>query len=207
MQRILKPEVKIAASAALLQRGCVNVIGLEEIKSKAGNRWDKSFQSIYARLEILLRQKLGAADFFVQLDETSFLVSMPSTTEEEAQIFCIRVAHELHTSLLGRCEIEQLKIARAMRLEGDTLELEELAGPGLIRLVASAGLQISSNGNASNRRAPSGQKPGHVVQSVKHSHQFLPMWNVQKEAITTYRCVTIEDQAAPDYKIPSEKFR
>src|ERR1700733_2853782 len=118
MHRILKPELKIAASAALLQRGCVNVIGLEEIRRKIGGLWDKKFQSIYVRLETLLRQKLGPADFYVQLDETSFLVSMPSTTEEESQVFCIRVAHELHTSLLGRCEVKQLKIARAIRLDG-----------------------------------------------------------------------------------------
>jgi hypothetical protein len=207
MQRILKPELKFAASTVLLERGCVNVIGLEEIKVKAGSRWKKMHQSICAHLETLLRQKLGPADYFSQLDDLSFLLCMPTATQEESQVFCVRVAHELHTSLLGRCDIDQLRIARAAALDGDTLELDSITGESLVRLADHAGLTISPKGarSASTASARSGSQPG--AQSVTHSHRFGPIWDVQKEAITTYRCATLADQSLFDSTPPSAKFK
>jgi len=207
MQRILKPEVRIAASAALLQRGCVNVIGLEEIKSKAGARWPRMRESVYARMERLLRQKLGPADFFVQLDETSFLVSMPATTEEESQVFCIRVAHELFTRLLGRCDIEQLRIARPTRLDGNDLELEELTGLGLNSLAERAGLAIRAHAKAPTTQAPDRLEPRSAEIGPRHSCQFTPMWNPQKEAITTYCCRAAGNPPRFEYVMPDARFR
>jgi hypothetical protein len=128
MQRIIKPELKFVASPALLERGCVIVIGLEAIRDEAGARWDKMRHSIYLNLESLLRQKLGGTDYFSQLDELSFLVSMPAASSDEAQILCVSVAHDLHKNLLGHCDIAQLRISRATRLDADGLECENTEG-------------------------------------------------------------------------------
>jgi hypothetical protein len=204
MQRTLKPELKIAAAPALLQRGCVNVIGLEEIRFEAGLRWEKIRPSIYAHLESLLRQKLSSTDFYIQLDDTSFLVTMPAAAPDESQIFCLRIAHELHTSLLGRCDISQLRIARATRSEGDVLELTPVTGDGLIRLAAQAGLPLGAGGPAI---APTRTAPQADTRDATRSHQFVPMWDVQKEAITTYRCETLSDQPAFDSLSPQVRFK
>ncbi len=205
MQRTLKPELRIAAAPALLQRGCVNVIGLEEIRFEAALRWEKIRPSIYAHLEILLRQKLAPTDFYIQLDDTSFLITMPGATQDESQIFCLRIAHELHTSLLGRCDISQLRIARATRSEGDVLELTPVTGEGLTRLAARAGLQSQAGGGPVDP-----PRPAQTVMQARGaapSHQFVPMWDVQKEAITTYRCETPSDQPAFDSLSPQIKFK
>ena len=206
MHRALKPELKVAASAALLQRGCVNVIGLEEIKFEAGPRWEKMRSSIYAHLETLLRQKLGPTDFFVQLDDTSFLVSMPGAAAEESQVFCLRVAHELHTNLLGHCDIGLLRIARATHSDGDVLDLKPVAGEGLFRLAAQAGLQVPPKDALSSLHAAL-DNPGPVTGHTAPVHQFVPMWDLQKEAITTYRCETITSLAAFESMSPAAKFK
>jgi hypothetical protein len=206
MHRKLKPELKMAASAALLERGCVNVIGLDDIKSEAGARWAKMQPSICAHLETLLRQKLGSSDFFVQLDATSFLVSMPTAAQEESQVFCLRVAHELHTNLLGHCEIGQLRIARATRSDGDLLELTAVTGEGLIRLAAEAGLQVSPKTETSATPPPR-HGPLAAPQDAAPAYQFVPMWDVQKEAVTNYRCETIAGPNAFESLSPSAKFK
>ena len=201
---MLKPELRIAAAPALLQRGCVNVIGLEEIRFEAGPRWEKIRPSIYAHLEALLRQKLSPTDFYIQLDDTSFLITMPAAGPDESQIFCLRIAHELHTSLLGRCEISQLRIARATRSEGDVLELTPVTGDGLMRLAVQAGLPLGASGPVST---PVRTAPKAADQIATPSHQFVPMWDIQKEAITTYRCETRPDQPAFDVLSPQVKFK
>lgn len=206
MHRMLKPELKVAASAALLQRGCVNVIGLEEIKFEAGSRWDKMRPSICAHLETLLRQKLGPTDFFIQLDDTSFLVSMPIATQEESQVFCLRVAYELHTNLLGHCDIGLLRIARAVRSDGDVIELAPVAGEGLFQLAAQAGLQAVSQ-NVLSAVPTSRHNSDALIQGPAPMHHFVPMWDIQKEAITTYRCETIATSGAFESMSPTAKFK
>jgi len=190
MQRILKPELKIAASAALIQRGCVILIGLDQIRVQAAGRWEKMRASIYAHLESLLRQKLGPADYYAQVDDLSFLVSLPSATTDEARILCLRVAHELHTNLLGHCEIGQLRIARATALDGDVLQCDAVAGAELARLAHQAIYSSVSEtpGGTGAAALPGAAKSGQAI-------KYVPLWDAQNEAVTTYRCVGIGEQS------------
>jgi hypothetical protein len=188
MRHALRPELKVLASPALLARGCVNIIALDEIKSEAGPRWEKLRGSVSAHLESLLRQKLGSSDFFVQLDDTAFLVSMPETSAEASQIFCLRIAHELHTSMLGHCELRHLRLAKAVRLDDDEIQTAEIAGPELVHLASMAGLDCISESErlAARRAAPRAAAP----KAREFSHRYMPLWDAQREAITTWRCVT-----------------
>jgi hypothetical protein len=192
MPNPLNPVLKVAASAALMKRGSVQTIGLEEIKAEIGSRWDKLKESIWSHLDMLLRQKLGSTDFYIQLDETSFLVSMPSASMEEAQIFCLRIAHELHASLLGRCEPAKLRIARATEIVGDVIQRVPLTGEKLTLLAAQARLETPSSQAESLAHETFGS--GKRTQKTEFLHRFVPVWDAQKQAITTYRCVSPIDQ-------------
>jgi EAL domain-containing protein (putative c-di-GMP-specific phosphodiesterase class I) len=205
MHRILAPDLRFAASPALLERGCVNVIGLEEIKAGADSRWEKMRSSICAHLESLLRQTLGPADFFAQLDPTSFLICTPGTTQEESQVLCLRIAHELHTNLLGACDIDQIRVARAASFDGNALDVEAIEGEDLIRLAGQAGFMIPSGRPRLARAAP--PIAHSVAQKPQHTHKFVPMWDVQREAITAYRCVTAADHTEYDRAQANAQFK
>jgi hypothetical protein len=191
------PMLKVVASPALMERGSVQTIGLEEIQAEIGPRWDKLKDSIWAHLETLLRQKLGPADFYVQLDETSFLVSMPAAILEEAQIYCLRIANELHTSLLGRSDPAKLRIARAIEIAGDNIRTVPVTGDQLSVLAMRARLDTPPDGAAQ----PASHKnpgPGKLASKIDFSHKFVPLWDAQNQAITTYRCFSAVDQKAAE---------
>ncbi|HEX4301587.1 MAG TPA: hypothetical protein VHZ78_02250 [Rhizomicrobium sp.] len=182
----LKPELNVVASPALLERGCVNIIKLDEIKREAGPRWEKLRGSVSAHLEALLRQKLGSSDFFVQVDDTAFLVSMPSSSAEMSQIFCLRIAHELHTSMLGPCALGQLRLAKAVRVQDDEILSADIEGTELARLAIAAGLAgIPESARLAARRAA--PRPS---QAPEFLHRYVPLWDAQREALSTWRCVT-----------------
>jgi hypothetical protein len=184
----ITPELRIAASPALLQRGCVNVIVLDEIKAQTGTRWERLRPSIWAHLNGILRQRLASTDFYVQVDDTTFVISAPSSNQEEAQIFCLRVAHELHTALLGPCEMGSIKIARVTGSSDDLIEITPVEGSELALLATRARLEnapeITPRGPAKSEQAA---KP-------VFSHKFVPVWDSPKEAITTYRCASHMEQ-------------
>ncbi len=193
MQNRANPVMQIAASAELLQRGCVNLIGLEEIKTEVGPGWEKIKASVWAKLENLLRQKLSATDFYTQVDDTSFLVSMPSATPEESRIFCLRVAHELHVSLLGSCDIGKLRLASVTGAREGVFANAPITGPQLVALARTARLDEEGARAAPDQKAVpvtgAGGKGGVC-------HKFTPIWDAQREAVTTYRCVSVEQDVS-----------
>lgn len=182
--------LQIAASPALIGRGCVQVIGLEEIRAEIGERWEKRRETVWAHLEALLSQKLGPTDFYIRLDDTSVLVSMPTAQREEAQIFCLRVAHDLHGSLLGRCDTKKLRIARVSRVQGGDIQSTPVSGEELTLLARRAGLQPPASRETEFQpdKFRGSPKP-----SVEFQHKYLPVWDAQREAVTTYRVVSCLD--------------
>src|SRR5258708_18070914 len=189
------PVVRIAASNELLQRGCVNLIGLEEIKNQVGPRWEKLRTSVFAKLENLLRHKLSSTDFYTQLDDLSFLVSMPSASPEESRIFCLRVAQELHVSLLGSCDIGKLKFSSVTGAQEDIFARAPIAGPQLAALARTACLS-EEGGRAAPERKPVPDGPGSA--KPVFCHKFKPIWDAQQEAVPTYRCVSDQPGVSDD---------
>jgi hypothetical protein len=213
VKRILNPDLSLAASPALLQQGCVAVIGLEEIKAQVGPRWEKMKRSIYAHADGLLRQKLGPTDFYAQLDELSFVVSSPNAAQDECQILCLLVAHELHRFLFGDCDISGLHVSRAKTLTGDVLECEIIEGASLIRLAEKAGLapagQSASQSSTPASPTPASPRPlrADPVAAREPSHIFAPLWDARNEIITTYRCLTITESVAHPGDTPQAQFK
>ena len=188
MSYAVNPDLRIAASTALLQRGCVNVIRLDTIKTEAGTRWSKIRDAVCAQMESLLRQRLAPSDFFVSLDDVTFLVSSPSADTDVSQVLCLRVAHELHINFLGACAIGSLRIARAVGLNGDVLEVAEIAGTELLRLGARAGISCMDLDSKAARNGGD-SCPSRSAGSFREN--FIPIWDAQREAVTAHRCVTL----------------
>ncbi len=191
---MLTPEIRTAASPQLIARGCVNVISLGLIRTKAGARWNRMRDTIYARLDLILRQRLGAQDFFIQLDETSYLVTMPGTDGEEARITCLRVAHELHANLLGPCMLSDIELARVIGETEHGLALEPIVTPELADLAKRAGLAELLAPPTAKRAAAGTPLALHAPEvpaekRPKLTFRFTPLWDARSEVITAYRLI------------------
>jgi len=193
--------MRAAASDEMLRRSCVNLIGLDEIKAEVGPRWEKIKASVWVKLENLLHKKLSVMDFYTQIDDTSFLVNTPSATSPESQIFCLRVAHELHISLLGSREIAKLRLFSVTGLRDDVFASALIAGSQLAVLARSARLAEDGGPIAPGPKARS--SAGGSAKPV-FPNKFTLIWDAQREAVTTYRCVSAEpngyDGAGPDVR-------
>lgn len=185
MFQIDRPELKAAASPALLARGCVNAIGLDGIKAEAGARWEKTRENVTARLEAILRQKLGPNDFFAPLSETAYLVTMPSADAEDAQITCLRVAHELYTESLGQFDLGTIAISTAQSGEGDSIVLNPVSRENVVFLAGRAGLPTGDLPSVPAIRFVPHGADRHLVDAPP---QFVPTWDSRNEAVTGYYC-------------------
>jgi hypothetical protein len=217
MPQNLSPILSAAASPAFLSRGCVNVVELDALKDSAGERWPRIRDGVYARLEMLLRNKLGPNDLFIRIGDTAYLITMPTTEAEDVSAICTRVAYDLHTSFLGECGLAQIHVDTVVGGEDDALILKRLPPTtvqglaermGFADLLAGSGPSKSHPGIHHASHPSHGQtvqgfpaphdhshhhlSHGHVVPNVdaklEIEHQFQPVWSVPNAAVTTYGC-------------------
>jgi hypothetical protein len=216
MLQNMSPILAAAASPAFLAKGCVNVVELDALKESAGERWPRIRDGVYARLEMLLRNKLGPNDLFIRLGDTAYLITMPTTDADDVSAICTRVAYDLHTSFLGECGLAQIHVDTVVGGEDDGLVLKRLPSTtvkGLAERMGFADLLVT-DGSVRHRavaheqhhgrmHASSPGQPGlvkgqhhlshgHVVPNVEEKleieHQFQPVWSVPNAAVTTYGC-------------------
>lgn len=193
-------DLMAAASPALLARGVVNVVGLDGLKDQAGQRWTRIREGVYARIESLLRQRLGPTDFFVRIDETAYLITMPASEPEDVNVVCLRVAYDLYREFLGQCDLGRIQVSSASNGADNTLILKQLAFEQVIALADKAGIQdfnmapsvgVPLARNQSDRQITG---PGVLISqpgmraALRVEHQFEPVWAVSSQAITTYIC-------------------
>ena len=201
------PILAAAASPAYLAKGCVNIIELGAFKEQAGARWTRICEGVYARLESLLRAKLGPNDLFVRIGDIAYLVAMPTTDAEDVNAVCMRVAFDLHTSFLGQCSIGQIEVNLVSAGEGDTLVYQRLPVEKVATLADRAGITFSSaeQGAAAPLQSPPAAQTSSTPATPKGArapwgvvelpppvltieHQFTPIWSVRNSAVTSYAC-------------------
>ncbi|HEY1962315.1 MAG TPA: hypothetical protein VGG69_07855 [Rhizomicrobium sp.] len=182
-------EVRFAASPALLERGSVNVIGFGAIREQAGDRWPKLREGVISRLEGLLRHALRPTDFFAPLDDTTYLVTMPSADPQDVNIVCLRIAYDLHNSLLGRCDLGQIQVSTARSGGVDLLELHPLTTEQILAMAEKAGIHDFA-ASPYARAAIATKLAAATRQEVRVdlAYSYLPVWDSRNEAITTYLC-------------------
>lgn len=204
------PILAAAASPSFLAKGCVNVIELDSLKLAAGERWGRIQDGVFARIEALLRAKLGPNDLFVRLADTAYLVTMPTTDAEDVSAICLSVAFELYKSFLGQCELSQIALNIALSGNDDTLTLKRVPLETIKVLAQKVGIEDQFGRPArSEELARLPGMPGYEAIPIGHrasmvhsssggkipvvapphvEHHFVPTWSVPNAAVTTYAC-------------------
>jgi len=202
------PILAAAAAPSFLAKGCVNVIELDSLKEQAGERWGRIREGVFARIEALLRAKLGPNDLFVRLADTAYLITMPTTDAEDVSAVCLSVAFELYTSFLGQCDLDSIALNIVLSGDDDTLTLKRVPLEKIKTLAEKAGIQHRVGRRAQPEElAQLPGMPGYEATPIAHrakptshwgmsqpaappqvDHHFVPIWSVPHAAVTTYAC-------------------
>jgi hypothetical protein len=195
-------DLRAIVSPALLATGCVNVVGLDGLKNCVGSQWPQLRDSVYTRLEALFRAKLGPTDFFVRLDDSAYLLAMPSSDPEDVDVVSLRISYDLYISCLGQCDLDHIQVSSASVGDGDTLALELLPFERIIALAEKAGIQsFNVPAGPGDLRLPENERgcnpaaaatavplPADKGRTLYVEHHFIPVWSAAGSAVTTYIC-------------------
>ena len=124
--RVLSPSGVMAAArfegSPLVASGLVNLIALDLVAERLGDRWPAKREQVYAQVEQVLERRLGPTGFYQRVSETDFLIAQPDRGPFGAQSLCLRCLGEVLTYFFGRAEHQDLVVHRVTQLSSGAIE-------------------------------------------------------------------------------------
>ena len=114
------------AGSDLVERGCVTVISVEAIAERAGDRWPRRRDDVWAYVDRKLHEHLGHQDMRQRLTDTDFLIAMPHEEGVAAQAISLKILEEIIVFFLGSAELTDLRVRSVTRIDGLSVSATEL---------------------------------------------------------------------------------
>ena len=117
------------------QAGRINVIGLDRIKTKLGDRWDGLSERVHGIARSAIKRSLGPDDVWTDCG-SGYVIAFGTLDIKEAQIKCRMIAQIIEQALVGEIDNEGVSVATTVAtVNGDVL-LRDL--PSLDAMLARA---------------------------------------------------------------------
>jgi PAS domain S-box-containing protein len=101
IQAAIRDVLQRHGSPAAIVAGKVQLVGLEDVRDKLGDRWREVSTSVLTLAEHILRRYLGPDDACHRTADDGFLVCFADLSEAEAQSKAQAVAEEIRATLIG----------------------------------------------------------------------------------------------------------
>jgi hypothetical protein len=117
--------LEILNNDALISTGRVQIIGLETLKEKLGERWEGHSDFVHNSLRAILRRRLSPSDVFFRHEGDDYVIVFATLGLAAARLVCAGVIQELNTMLLGFEESDSIVVRTAVGVVDGRLLLEE----------------------------------------------------------------------------------
>jgi len=122
----LGPTLERFQSSGMLEEGRVNLIGLDAIAERLGDKWESRQEQIYHHVERTLTRHLDGVGFFQRVSPTDYLVVQPALGKFSAQVSCLLYLRELLTHFLGGAAPEAADVLEVTSLSGGRIFASEI---------------------------------------------------------------------------------
>jgi hypothetical protein len=110
------------AGSQALADGQINLLSLDAIAARLGDRWPFKRASVYDYIERSLERNVGERGYFLRVSETDFIVVLPDEQKFAAQLRCIRYLREVLIHFFGEAPMADITVREVTRITGDGLE-------------------------------------------------------------------------------------
>ena len=183
----------------LVLQGSVQVIGLQPIRARLGDRWPKKCVHVWAHFEAVLRRQLPPHDLVVRVDDVHFLIAQTQERGASAQAICMRLAGELMQFFLGSASDSDIEVRNVTSAEGDVLVCEPID----IGRFRAEYARVAPAGPLSSPPSPQIKRerfavPTRLGRDLAIALSLEPMWDLQNglRMVGHYARITTHDRGA-----------
>ena len=116
-----------AQASGKVVAGRLQLVGLDEIKAKLGERWQSHAKKVYDIAERVIERRISAQDVFSRDEKNNFVICFSSLKEEEAAFKAKSIAEEIRAKVLGHDDDDEDWRAicdEASAISSDAYEIE-----------------------------------------------------------------------------------
>ena len=115
-------------ASGMLEEGRINLIGLDAIATRLGDRWEGRREQVYQHVERTLARHLESGGFFQRVSPTDYLVVQPELGKFGGQASCMLYLRDLLSHFLGGAAPEALDVLEVTSLSGGRIFAAEIDG-------------------------------------------------------------------------------
>jgi hypothetical protein len=126
MRRLLSPGIGVAlerfATPKLLAAGKVNLIALDAVAERFGDRWAMRRDHVHSHVKAMLNRQVGAQGYYLRISETDVLVCQPKLSRLAGQAFCLRLLREILRHFMGAAEPAHVTVHEVLQVSSTGVE-------------------------------------------------------------------------------------
>ena len=122
----LGPTLERFQASGMLEEGRINLIGLDAIAERLGDRWEGRREQVYHHVERTLTRHLEGGGFFQRVSPTDYLVVQPDLGKFSGQVSCLLYLKDLLTHFLGGAAPEAIDVLEVTSLGGGRIFAAEI---------------------------------------------------------------------------------
>lgn len=181
------------ADRRTLPAGRIQFINLSPIRERFGPQWSTIAERADAMASTIINRSLSRVDLFIKIDELAYLVLFGALNEEEAQVKCGFIASEISRHLLGEsgldyAEIQTVVVNADAPRAGSAIRIDDIVA----QVVKRADEKVARTSEAGETVSTSAINPSTPARGVGFEglgFSYRPMWDVKRNALSTYICI------------------
>jgi hypothetical protein len=193
-----------AAESPIVSGGKIHLLGLDNIKQRLGDKWDRMSELVHRYFEAAIRREMSPGDTFHRSEPLSYLVLFRGATIAETQLKCRAIAKDVCDHLFG--EEDDIISVRNLTLAVGPLDLANVEERGqLDELLERDGREAIFHHKAqevveqplsvSQLNLGDGAG-GHAIGTSGASFLYRPLWDSVRGAVLTYICQPVPAPAS-----------
>ena len=137
------------SDVGLLSEGKVNLIALDAIAERLGERWTVRRDQIYDYVDRTIRRRLGSLSYHLRISETDFLICQPELGRFSGQAACLQILREVLTYYIGDATEADDFVHQVTKVGAD-----EIRGSRVNASEVEQGERMEREASSSARRGP-----------------------------------------------------
>lgn len=187
---VLRSRLRSVLGGPEVDIGCVQMVGLESLREKLGDRWEPVRDRVRTMVDRLFKAILSPNDVYFEHGEETYIVVFARLGEREAQLICGRIIEELHRKLLGDADLAAITVRSAVKAANGEILLETTNLAALLSAVAQtirpSGPRSSDTTDTPVRKPRSAREGNDDDPTALPEVMYRPAWNVARQVLFLY---------------------
>lgn len=173
--------------------GRVQLINLEKVRDKLGDKWEKKSQNAYQIVCAAIERRLAPDDIYSRYSDLGYVIVFANLDKKQAQLKSVLIAKEIAMKMLGKDDHSAFIDVSTLAAKADgQVSFEKL--PSIYELAQE--LEKPQESVTGSLYIAEEKLP---LESENIQFVFRPIWFVKQHVISTFLCIPVRETSKGSY--------